>query len=79
MKILVEMEAEDWIDLCRLHHDVMEVITSNMAQDPIAYSSAARLTNNIFEQVWRRIPSSELDRIIAERRASGELPTSPQS
>jgi hypothetical protein len=68
MKLLIEMEAVDWLDLLALHKDVMEVITSNMANDPIAYSSAARLTNEIFNQVWKKIPTSELDRIIAERK-----------
>lgn len=68
MKIAIEMESLDWLDLCALHKDVMEVITSNMTNDPIAYSSAARLTNEIFNQVWKKIPISELDRILAERK-----------
>lgn len=62
------MEAEDWLDLCALHKDVMEIITSNMAQDPLAYSSAARLTNEIFNQVLRKLPASEIDNILERRK-----------
>lgn len=72
MKISIDMEVVDWLDLCALHKDVMEVITSNMANDPIAYSSAARLTNEIFNQVLKKIPTHELDRIIAERKEAKE-------
>lgn len=68
MKLQIEMEAEDWLDLLALHKDVMEVITSNMANDPIAYSSAARLTNDIFNQVLRKLPSGEIDKILARRK-----------
>ncbi len=68
MKLSIEMEAEDWLSLCKMHKDVMEVITQNMSQDPLAYSSAARLTNQIFDQVWKKIPSSELDRIIEKNK-----------
>jgi hypothetical protein len=67
MKLLIEMEAEDWLDLCALHKDVMEIITSNMAQDPIAYSSAARITNQIFNEVVKKLPSGEIDRILERR------------
>lgn len=66
------MEAEDWLDLCKLHKDVMDVITENMAQDPLAYSSAAKLTNEIFNQVWKKVPSSELERIIEKRKQEAE-------
>lgn len=72
MKLKVEMEAEDWLDLLALHKDVMEVITSNMAKDPIAYSSAARLTNQIFDEVFKKLPSGEIDRILEKRRADKE-------
>jgi hypothetical protein len=72
MKLLIEMEAEDWLDLCALHKDVMEVITSNMANDPIAYSSAARLTNQIFDEVLRKLPSGEIDSILARRKKERE-------
>lgn len=72
MKLSIEMEAEDWLELCRLHKDVMEVITNNMAHDPLAYSSAAKLTNEIFNQVWRKIPTGELDRIIEKRKQEKE-------
>lgn len=62
------MEAEDWLNLCALHKDVMEVITSNMAQDPLAYSSAAQLTNEIFNQVLKKLPSGEIDAILERRK-----------
>lgn len=62
------MEAEDWLNLCALHKDVMEVITENMAQDPLAYSSAARLTNEIFDQVVKKLPCGEIDNILERRR-----------
>lgn len=68
MILSIDMEAEDWLDLLALHKDVMEVITSNMANDPIAYSSAARLTNQIFDQVLKKLPSGEIDNILARRR-----------
>jgi len=68
MKLSIEMEAEDWLDLCALHKEVMEIITSNMAQDPIAYSSAARLTNEIFDQVVRKLPCGEIDDILERRK-----------
>lgn len=71
MKLKIEMESEDWLDLCKLHKDVMEVITANMAQDPLAYSSAARLTNEILNQVIAKMPYGELDKIM-ERRAKEE-------
>lgn len=67
MKLSIEMEAEDWLDLCRLHMDVMEIITKNMAEDPLAYSSAARMTNEIFEQVCRKLPNDEFERIREKR------------
>lgn len=67
MKLSIEMEAEDWLDLCKLHMDVMEIITKNMAEDPLAYSSAARMTKEIFEQVCRKLPNDEFER-IRERR-----------
>jgi hypothetical protein len=72
MKLKIEMEAEDWLDLCALHKDVMEVITSNMANDPIAYSSAARITNQIFDQVVAKLPTSKIDNILAKRKMEGE-------
>jgi hypothetical protein len=72
MILSIEMEAEDWLDLLALHKDVMEVITSNMANDPIAYSSAARLTNQIFDQVLKKLPSGEIDNILARRRQEKE-------
>lgn len=62
------MEAEDWLELCGLHHQVMEIITKNMAQDPLAYSSAARLTNEIFDQVVKKLPCGEIDRILEARK-----------
>lgn len=68
MKLSIEMEAEDWLDLCALHKDVMEIITKNMAQDPLAYSSAARLTNEIFNQVVKKLPCGEIDRILEARK-----------
>lgn len=61
------MEAEDWLNLCALHKEVMEIITSNMGNDPIAYSSAAKMTNEIFDQVVRKLPSDEIDRILEKR------------
>lgn len=73
MKLSIEMEAEDWLDLCALHKEVMEVITSNMANDPIAYSSAARLTNQIFNEVLRKLPSGEIDRILEKRRQGKDV------
>jgi hypothetical protein len=63
MKISIEMESEDWLELCSLHHQVMEIITKNMAQDPLAYSSAARLTNQVLDQVIAKMPYGELDEI----------------
>lgn len=68
MKLSIEMEAEDWLNLCALHKDVMEIITKNMAQDPLAYSSAARLTNEIFNQVVKKLPCGEIDRILEARK-----------
>lgn len=68
MKLSIEMEAEDWLNLCALHKEVMEIITTNMANDPIAYSSAARLTNEIFNQVLRKLPAGEIDNIMERRR-----------
>jgi hypothetical protein len=69
MKLSIEMEAEDWLDLCKLHHDVMEVMTPNMGVDPLAYSSAANLTNTIQNQVFAKIPLAELNRIKEKRAA----------
>lgn len=69
MKLAIEMEAEDWLELCRLNHQVMEVITANMASNPLAYSTAARLTNEVFNQVCNKIPYDELDRIKAKQEA----------
>lgn len=76
MKLSIEMESEDWLELCRLHYQVMEIITKNMAQNPIAYSTAARLTNDVFNQVCAKIPYMELDR-IKERQAAEDDFTPP--
>lgn len=57
------MESEDWLEICRLHHQVMEIISKNMAENPIAYSTAARLTNEIFNKVVAKMPYNELDKI----------------
>jgi hypothetical protein len=72
MKLSIEMEAEDWLNLCALHQEVMEIITSNMANDPIAYSSAARITNQVFDQMVAKIPAAEMDRIAAKRKQERE-------
>jgi hypothetical protein len=69
MKISIEMEAEDWLNLCKLHADVMSVMTPNIGVDPLAYSSAANLTNTIQNQVFAKISIEELNRIKAKRAA----------
>lgn len=76
MKVAIELDTEVLLNLIKLHHDVMEVITENMANDPIAYSSAARITNAFTDEVMRRIPTHELDRVIAKQREENN-PTPP--
>lgn len=72
MKLSIEMEAEDWLNLCKLHHDVMEIMAPNMKHDPLAYSSAARMTNEILNQVIKKMPSAEFERIKEKRRQERE-------
>jgi len=68
MKLSIEMDAEDWLSLCSLHASFMEVANTNIGEDPITYSKAARITNEIQNQVIRKMPMDEFERI----KSSGE-------
>lgn len=73
MKLSIEMESEDWLELCRLHHQVMEIISKNIAENPLAYSTAARLTNEVFNQVCAKMPYNELDKIKERQEAEEDF------
>jgi len=68
MKLSIEMDAEDWLSLCSFHACVMQIVNSNIAEDPITYSKVARITNEILNQVCIKTPTDEFERI----KASGE-------
>jgi hypothetical protein len=63
MKILIEMEAEDALELCTIHSVMMEVAVMNIGRDPIAYSSMSRVTNVFVNEVIKKMPPDEMERI----------------
>jgi hypothetical protein len=63
MKIKLELEAEDALELCKIHAAVMDIAKENIGNDPLHYSSAARVTNNFFDEVVKRLPMDEFKRI----------------
>jgi len=67
MKLSIELEAEDWLSLCSLHASFMEVANTNIGEDPITYSKAARITNEIQAQVIRKLPMDEFEKIKANK------------
>jgi hypothetical protein len=67
MKLSIEMEAEDWLSLCSFHACIMEMAVKNIGNDPITYSKTARITNEIMEQIVRKIPNEEFERIKSDK------------
>jgi predicted transcriptional regulator len=64
MKISIRMEAEDALELCKLHKEVMDLVVENMGNDPIAYSTMSKLTNMFYSEVVNSIPYDKTDEVI---------------
>jgi hypothetical protein len=71
MKISIEMEAEDWLSLAAILHCFMGMAVENMANNPIAYSNAARITNIINKEVGSKVPEQVLDEVIKRTLETG--------
>lgn len=70
MKLKLEIEAEDALELCKLHAALMEVGAENMGHSPLEYSTAARITNDFFAEVVRKLPMDEFERIRSKDEES---------
>lgn len=67
MKLSIELESDDWMELLCIHKAMMDIAGDNIGHDPLRYSKMARITNEIQSQVIKKIPNSEIDRIVKNK------------
>jgi hypothetical protein len=70
MKIKLEFEVEDVMELLCLHAAVMESAVENIGEAPLTYSKAARITNAFFNEAARQMPMEEFERIKNKKTES---------
>lgn len=69
MKLTIELESDDALSLCSLVKVAMDTIVTDIGKDPLLYSRAARITNEVNEQVIRQITPEEFAKIKERRKA----------
>lgn len=68
MKLKLEIEAKEALELCGIHKAFMDVVVKNIGFFPIEYSKAARVTNNFFNEFVNKIPMEEIEKIKQENK-----------
>jgi hypothetical protein len=75
MKITLELDTETAMELLIIHNSFVEIMEekNGFKRNPILMSKAIRVTNEFFELVTKKLPPSEVDRIIEESNNEVEL------
>jgi len=64
MKIKIELELEDAMELVTLHVAAMQNITQNIGDNPLLYSKLARVTNTFLNEVVDKTPDEMKIKIL---------------